>query len=54
MTACDKVDCTGNNPGNVAVRKASEHVDAMRQDIVGNIKDCKTFLRAMTKLQNAS
>jgi predicted RNA-binding protein len=37
-----------------ASRKASEHINAMRDDLAGNSKDHKSFLRAMTKLQNAS
>jgi hypothetical protein len=35
-----------------ASRKASEHIDAMREDLAGNSKDHKRFLRAITKLQN--
>jgi hypothetical protein len=54
MITCSKVDFTGNKPGNVVVRKASEHIDAMRDDLAGNSKDHKSFLCAMTKLQNAS
>jgi hypothetical protein len=37
-----------------ASRKASEHIDAMRDDLAGNSKDHKSFLRAMAKLQDVS
>jgi hypothetical protein len=35
-------------------RKASEQIDAMRDDLAGNSKDHKSFLRAMSQLQNSS
>jgi hypothetical protein len=34
-----------------ASRKASEHIDAMREDLAGNSKEHKSFLRAMAKFE---